>query len=155
MKYEYDLITIGLGPAGMAVSIMASEMGLKVCAIEKHKIGGECMNVGCIPSKALLRIAGARSAFDKLEKLGLAGCVKPALQKPFERIDEHIRFIREKKTMKMFKKVELVYRQAQPALLIHIRSRPAERDTQRSGFLSVLVRGRRFRNLRGLKKLAA
>ena len=44
--YNYDLIVIGLGPAGMAVSIMGSEMGLKVCAIEKHKIGGECMNVG-------------------------------------------------------------------------------------------------------------
>ena len=57
MKYDYDLISIGLGPAGMAVSIMGSEMGLKVCAIEKHKIGGECMNCGCIPSKALLRSA--------------------------------------------------------------------------------------------------
>lgn len=56
MKYEYDVIVIGLGPAGMAVSIMGAEMGLKVCAIEKHKVGGECMNVGCIPSKALLRM---------------------------------------------------------------------------------------------------
>ena len=41
LKYDYDLICIGLGPAGMAVSIMGSEMGLKVCAIEKNKIGGE------------------------------------------------------------------------------------------------------------------
>lgn len=57
MKYDHDIICIGLGPAGMAVSIMASHMGLKVCAIEKHKIGGECMNVGCIPSNALLQFA--------------------------------------------------------------------------------------------------
>ncbi len=54
MKYDYDILVIGLGPAGMAVSIMGSEMGLKVCAVESHHIGGECMNVGCIPSKALL-----------------------------------------------------------------------------------------------------
>ena len=54
MRYEYDIVVIGLGPAGMAVSIMGSAMGLKVCAIEKKHIGGECMNVGCIPSKALL-----------------------------------------------------------------------------------------------------
>ena len=40
MKYEYDVIVIGLGPAGMAVSIMGAEMGLKVCAIEKHKVAG-------------------------------------------------------------------------------------------------------------------
>ena len=54
--YDYDIITIGVGPAGMVVSAMGTEMGLKVCAIEKHKLGGECMNVGCIPSKALLRM---------------------------------------------------------------------------------------------------
>ena len=60
MSYNYDLLVIGLGPAGMAVAVMGSEMGLKVCAIEKHKIGGECMNVGCIPSKALLKIAEMR-----------------------------------------------------------------------------------------------
>ena len=60
MKYDFDLICIGLGPAGMAVSAMGAEMGLKVCAIEKNKIGGECMNVGCIPSKALLRISNSR-----------------------------------------------------------------------------------------------
>jgi pyruvate/2-oxoglutarate dehydrogenase complex dihydrolipoamide dehydrogenase (E3) component len=63
MKYDYDLICIGLGPAGMAVSIMASSMGLKVAAIEKNAIGGECMNVGCIPSKALLHVARARNFF--------------------------------------------------------------------------------------------
>ena len=111
MKYDYDIVCIGLGPAGMAVSIMGSEMGLKVCAIEPHKIGGECMNVGCIPSKSLLRMAKARSAFDKLEKLGLAATAKPTVTDPFPRIDAHLKFIREKKTMKMFDKVDMVYQQ--------------------------------------------
>ena len=111
MKYDYDLVVIGLGPAGMAVSVMAAEMGLKVCAIEKNKVGGECMNVGCIPSKALLRMAKHRHAFDKLEKLALASCEKPPVKEPFERIAEHLKFINEKKTMKMFDKVEMVYQQ--------------------------------------------
>jgi pyruvate/2-oxoglutarate dehydrogenase complex dihydrolipoamide dehydrogenase (E3) component len=53
-SYEYDLVVVGLGPAGMAAAAMASEMGLKVCGVEANKIAGECMNVGCIPSKALL-----------------------------------------------------------------------------------------------------
>jgi len=111
MKYKYDLITIGLGPAGMAVSIMGSEMGLKVCAIEKHKVGGECMNVGCIPSKALLRMAKVRSNFDKLGKMELADVPKPRVLKPFARIQDHLQFISEKKTMSMFDKVHMVYQQ--------------------------------------------
>jgi pyruvate/2-oxoglutarate dehydrogenase complex dihydrolipoamide dehydrogenase (E3) component len=66
MKYNYDIICIGLGPAGMAASIMGSQMGLNVCAIEKNKIGGECMNVGCIPSKALLKFSKNFSIYSKL-----------------------------------------------------------------------------------------
>jgi pyruvate/2-oxoglutarate dehydrogenase complex dihydrolipoamide dehydrogenase (E3) component len=111
MKYDFDIITVGLGPAGMAVSAMASEMGLKVCAIEKHKVGGECMNVGCIPSKALLQIAKHRSGFDKLEKMELASSPKPAVKRPFERIGEHLKFINEQKTMKIFRKVHMVYQE--------------------------------------------
>ena len=111
MKYDYDLIAIGLGPAGMAVSIMGAEMGLKVCAIEKHKVGGECMNVGCIPSKALVRMAKSRSLFDKLDKMELGPSPKPPVLKPFERIQRHLDFISDKKTMKMFDKVEMVYQQ--------------------------------------------
>jgi pyruvate/2-oxoglutarate dehydrogenase complex dihydrolipoamide dehydrogenase (E3) component len=109
MAYDYDMIVIGMGPAGMAVSGMASEMGLKVCAIEKHRIGGECMNVGCIPSKSLLRIADYRSSPTKLHKMGLADLPKPDIGQPFDRIQQYLEFIRDKKTIKMFDKVQLVY----------------------------------------------
>ncbi len=111
MKYDYDIITIGLGPAGMAVSIMGAEMGLKVCAVEKRSIGGECMNVGCIPSKALLRMAKARQAFDKLKTMALSDSPKPRATEPFKLIQERLKYISEKKTMKMFDKVELIYQQ--------------------------------------------
>ena len=106
-KYDYDLITIGLGPAGMAVSVMASEMGLKVCGIEKSKIGGECMNVGCIPSKALLRMGKARSVFSKLESMELSGVATPEPQDTFGKIRRDIQYINQNKTAGMFKKVEL------------------------------------------------
>ena len=117
MAYDYDLITIGLGPAGMAVSIMGSEMGLTVCAIEKHKVGGECMNVGCIPSKSLVRMAKTRSLFDKLDKMELAETPKPAVKTPFQRIQTHLDFISRQKTMKMFDKVDMVYQQG-PATFV-------------------------------------
>lgn len=107
MKYDFDLICIGLGPAGMAVSVMAAEMGLKVCGIEKNKIGGECMNVGCIPSKSLLRIAKYRHAFLKLSEMGLSKGLMPNINSPFSKINNYLDYISEKKTLKMFDKVEL------------------------------------------------
>ena len=111
MNADYDILVIGLGPAGMAVSLMGSAMGLKVCAIEKHAVGGECMNVGCIPSKALLRMGKARAAFDKLAAMQLESSPKPKPLNPFGKIDESLKYISEKKTMSMFDKVEMIYQQ--------------------------------------------
>ncbi len=108
MNYDYDLITIGLGPAGMAVSVMGSAMGLKVCAIEKNKIGGECMNVGCIPSKSLLRMAKTRAMFDKLANMELESLPRPGVKAPFKRIGSYIQFINDQKTRRMFDQVDLV-----------------------------------------------
>lgn len=104
MKYDYDLITIGLGPAGMAVSVMGSSMGLKVCAIEKNKIGGECMNIGCIPSKALLRMAKTRHNVTKLESMEMEKLPLPAVRTPFPKIQGHLDYINQKKVGKMFDK---------------------------------------------------
>jgi len=111
MKYDYDILVIGLGPAGMAVSLMGSAMGLKVCAVEKHAVGGECMNVGCIPSKALLRMGKTRAMFDKLAAMQLDSTPKPKVLNPFGKIAESLKYISDKKTMGMFSKVEMVYRQ--------------------------------------------
>ncbi|MDA3799793.1 MAG: NAD(P)/FAD-dependent oxidoreductase [Kiritimatiellae bacterium] len=108
MKYDFDLICIGLGPAGMAVSVMGSEMGLKVCAIEKNKIGGECMNVGCIPSKSLLRISKYRNSLSKLKEMGLMDGELPDIKPPFSKIAGYLEYISNKKTLKMFEKVTLM-----------------------------------------------
>src|SRR6476661_2819287 len=52
---SFDLIVIGAGPGGYVAAIRAAQLGLKVAAIDKRAaLGGTCLNVGCIPSKALL-----------------------------------------------------------------------------------------------------
>jgi dihydrolipoamide dehydrogenase len=52
---QYDVIVIGSGPGGYVAAIRASQLGMKVALIEKYNaLGGTCLNVGCIPSKALL-----------------------------------------------------------------------------------------------------
>ena len=58
--YEYDLAIIGSGGGAFSAAIAASEKGLRVVMIERGTVGGTCVNVGCIPSKALLAAAEAR-----------------------------------------------------------------------------------------------
>jgi dihydrolipoamide dehydrogenase len=53
----YDVLVIGAGPAGYVCAIRAAQLGLKTAVAEKELLGGVCLNVGCIPSKALLRNA--------------------------------------------------------------------------------------------------
>ena len=117
MEEQFDVLVLGLGPAGMAVAAMAGEMGLRVCGVEPRSVGGECMNVGCIPSKALLRMAKARQAFAKLGRMELESVPRPAVRRPFERIGRDLAFISERKTMGMFSKVDMVYRQGPAAFV--------------------------------------
>ncbi len=57
MANAYDVIVLGAGPGGYVAAIRAAQLGLKVAIVEKQWWGGVCLNVGCIPSKALLRNA--------------------------------------------------------------------------------------------------
>jgi len=54
---RFDLIIIGSGPGGYVAAIRASQLGLKVACVETEKLGGVCLNIGCIPTKALLSSA--------------------------------------------------------------------------------------------------
>ena len=52
---SYDLVVIGTGPGGYVCAIRAAQLGMKVAVVEKNStLGGTCLNVGCMPSKALL-----------------------------------------------------------------------------------------------------
>src|ERR1700704_6939670 len=83
----YDLIVIGSGPGGYVCAIRAAQLGMKVAVVEKDKtFGGPCLNVGCIPSKALLHASElfeeSGHLFDKMgimvgqPKLDLAAMMK-------------------------------------------------------------------------------
>ena len=76
----FDLIVIGAGPGGYVAAIRAAQLGMKVACVEKrHALGGTCLNVGCIPSKALLNASEhyANATGGKLAALGVnLGAVK-------------------------------------------------------------------------------
>jgi len=71
-KFDYDVVIIGGGPGGYVAAIRASQLGLKAAVIEKEKVGGVCLNVGCIPSKALIHQAERYQGLTEMEKLGVA-----------------------------------------------------------------------------------
>lgn len=80
---EFDLVVIGSGPAGYTGSIRAAQLGMKVACIEKNNtLGGTCLNIGCIPSKALLNSSEKyEEALKHFESIGITTNVKLDLQK--------------------------------------------------------------------------
>ncbi|MBN3962558.1 mercuric reductase [Nostoc sp. NMS8] len=69
----YDLVVIGAGTAGLVVAAGAAglDLGLKVALIEKHLMGGDCLNVGCVPSKTIIRSARVVGEIFKAKDLGV------------------------------------------------------------------------------------
>lgn len=64
-RRRYHLVVLGAGPAGLVTSIAAAGLGARVALVERHAMGGDCLNVGCVPSKSLLEItAGGNTGFD-------------------------------------------------------------------------------------------
>ena len=68
---DFDVVVIGSGPGGYVAAIRAAQLGLRAAVVEKDKVGGVCLNVGCIPSKALIHQAGLVRAIPGLEELGV------------------------------------------------------------------------------------
>ncbi|MEO1644537.1 MAG: FAD-dependent oxidoreductase, partial [Chloroflexota bacterium] len=76
MAKEYDIVVVGAGPGGYVAAIRASQLGMKVAVVEKKYWGGVCLNVGCIPSKALLHNAELAHTFlDRKDEFGIIGDV--------------------------------------------------------------------------------
>ncbi len=70
-KKDYNIVVIGAGSAGLVSSYIGSVLKAKVALIEKHKMGGDCLNTGCVPSKALIRSGKILSYIKHFEKYGL------------------------------------------------------------------------------------
>ncbi len=70
-RYDYNLVAIGAGSAGLVSSYIAAAVKAKVALIERHKMGGDCLNTGCVPSKALIRTARLAAEIRNAEHYGL------------------------------------------------------------------------------------
>ena len=70
-QFDYNLIVIGGGAAGLVSSYIGASVNARVALIEKHKMGGDCLNTGCVPSKALIKTAQFLEQARQSKKLGL------------------------------------------------------------------------------------
>ena len=71
-KADYNMVVIGGGSAGLVSAYIAAAVKAKVALIERHKLGGDCLNTGCVPSKALIRSAKLMSHIRRAKEFGLA-----------------------------------------------------------------------------------
>ena len=73
---KYDVVVIGSGPGGYIAAVRAAQLGKKTAIIEEDKMGGVCLNRGCIPTKAVLKSAHAVHELAALKDLGIEVEVK-------------------------------------------------------------------------------
>ena len=95
---EYDVVVVGGGSAAFAAAIKGAELGAKVALVEAGSIGGTCVNIGCVPSKTLIKAAELcyRSAYPKFE--GLTACPPPSdWQRVVQQKDELVAALRQGK----------------------------------------------------------
>ncbi|NUS52699.1 MAG: dihydrolipoyl dehydrogenase [Nocardioidaceae bacterium] len=70
-EQDYDLVVLGAGSGGYACALRAAQLGLSVVLVEKGKVGGTCLHVGCIPTKALLHAAEVADSARESEQFGV------------------------------------------------------------------------------------
>ena len=68
---EFDVVILGAGSGGYACALRAAQLGLSVVLVEKGKLGGTCLHVGCIPTKALLHAAEVADSARESEQFGV------------------------------------------------------------------------------------
>lgn len=89
--FDANLIVVGAGSAGLVSSYIASAVKAKVILIEKHKMGGDCLNTGCVPSKALIRAAKTSHLLKHADELGIENVSGEVnLSKVFNRVNKVI-----------------------------------------------------------------
>ena len=90
-KFDYNLVVLGAGSGGLVSSYIAAAVKAKVALIEKHKMGGDCLNTGCVPSKALLRSAKMLSYAKRAKEFGFESTeVDFDFAKVMERVQQKI-----------------------------------------------------------------
>ena len=88
----YNIVVVGGGPAGLIVAAAASGLGAKVALIERHLLGGDCLNVGCVPSKSVIASSRVAASFRDASRFGVNAGGEPSVD--FDGVMARMRAIR-------------------------------------------------------------
>lgn len=90
--FDYNMVVIGAGSAGLVTAYISAAIKSKVALIEKNKMGGDCLNTGCVPSKALIKSAKVKHQIEQAQKYGVnvEGKVSVDFAKAMERVQNVI-----------------------------------------------------------------
>ncbi|MEX2205640.1 MAG: mercuric reductase [Myxococcota bacterium] len=89
---RYDLVVLGAGTAGLVTAVVSAGLGARVALVERHLMGGDCLNVGCVPSKTLIRSARAAADVRDATRFGVA--VPAGVHVDFAQVMERVRRVR-------------------------------------------------------------
>jgi len=93
-KFDRNLVVIGAGSAGLVAAYIAAAVKAKVTLVEKHRMGGDCLNTGCVPSKALIKTARVLSTIRRAREFGLkAASAEFDFAEVMERVQRVIRTV--------------------------------------------------------------
>jgi dihydrolipoamide dehydrogenase len=152
MTDSFDLLILGSGPGGYVAAIRASQLGMKVAIVERERLGGICLNWGCIPTKALLRTSEIYHYITHAEAYGLS-VEKPSFD--LKKVTERSRKVAGQlnagvKSLMKKHKVEVVEGQGRLTGPTSLAVTTAQGERQLAGKHLIVATGARARDLPGL-----
>ena len=107
-RFDYNMVVIGGGAAGLVTAYLGSSLKARIALIEKHKMGGDCLNTGCVPSKALLKSASLIAQAKQSQKFGIEKMdVTFEFSQIMERIKNIIKKIEPHDSIERYKKLNV------------------------------------------------
>ncbi len=105
-RFDYNMVVIGAGSAGLVSAYIAAAVKAKVALIEKHKMGGDCLNTGCVPSKALIRTAKIFKYIKRSSEFGIENTsAKINFAKVMERVQKIIKEVEPHDSVERYSKL--------------------------------------------------
>jgi dihydrolipoamide dehydrogenase len=141
-RFERNMVVIGAGSGGLVAALIAAVVKAKVTLVEKHEMGGDCLNTGCVPSKALIKTARVLAQMKRAKDYGLKSAVAEFdFADVMERVQRVVKTIEPHDSVERFTQlgVECVMGEAKMVSPWEVEIRKADGSTQRLTTRSIVI----------------
>lgn len=141
-RFDRNMVVIGAGSGGLVAALIAAVVKAKVTLVEKHEMGGDCLNTGCVPSKALIKTARVLAQMKRAKEYGLRGAVAEFdFAEVMERVRRVVKTIEPHDSVERFTQlgVECVMGEAKMVSPWEVEVRKADGSTHRLTTRSIVI----------------